>query len=453
MRFGILPLFLTGLIAVAFAAWGYNQYSMRRSMEVSLNNRYQRAFYDLLTKTQNVEVLLGKGLVVNGREQSSAIFASVWQQSMMAQEDLGQLPVSPQLTGRTAKFLSQVGDYANTLIRRAGTGAAVTREEWDRLRNLYSQATILNRELHKVEARVASGGANFWEIPRAMASSKQGAPMGPPQHADFRSINREMQTYPTLVYDGPFSDHMERKSPLGLTGPDISATGARDRALALLDRSPGTTYSAKVTGLVRGKIQAYQVQINGRKAGGDERATFLISKKGGHPVLLVTGRKIGTPRISMTDAQRRAERYLTKLGLGKMRLTYSIRQNGIATFTFAGEEQGTVIYPDLVKIAVALDNGQVTGMEGSDYLMSHHTRAPLKPKITLEQARSFLSPNLKVESSRPAVIPTDGGNEKLTYEFKSTLAANTFLVYIDAATGEEAKVLQLFSSPNGTLAM
>lgn len=454
MRFGALPLFLTALIAVAISAWGYSQYSQRRIVEIDLNNRYQRAFYDLIAQTQNLEVLLGKSLAVSGREQSSAIFASIWQQAMMAQSNLNQLPVSLRLTGRTSKFLTQVADYANTLIKRAGTGAAVTAESWQRQKTLYNQAVALNRELRKVEASVAAGGAGFWQIPRAMASRRAEAGMGPPQsQVDFRALNREMQIYPTLVYDGPFSDHMEQRTPLGLTGPMISPDAARDRALTLVDRTSGTTYTARVAGTVNGKISSYQVKVTGRRPGADENGTFLISKKGGHLVLFIFGRNIGASKIDMAEAQRRAERFLTRLNLGRMRLTYSIRQNGTATYTFVGEEQGTVIYPDLVKITVALDNGQVIGMDAAGYLMAHHPRGTFKPRLSLEQARSFLNPNLKVESARPAVIPTDAGKEKLTYEFKSTIGPNTFLVYIDADNGEEAKILKLVTSSAGTLAM
>jgi germination protein YpeB len=454
MRFGALALFLTALVAVAFAAWGYNQQQMRRSLEIDLNNRYQRAFYDLITETQNLEVLLGKGLAVGGREQSSAIFASIWQQAMMAQSNLGQLPIPTQLTGRTAKFLSQVADYSNSLVRRAGTGAAVTRDFWEREKDLYNQAVALNRELRKVEAQIAANGPRFWEIPRAVAGTRGAAQLGPPHpQADFRALNREMQVYPTLIYDGPFSDHMERQKPLGLTGPTISPDKARDRALAVVDRSRGTTYSASVAGNVNGKIPAYQVKVAGRRAGTDEAVTCLISKKGGHPVLMIVGRKIGAPTLEMADAQRRAAEYLSRINLGDMRLTHSIRQNGVATCTFVGQEQGAVIYPDMLKVNVALDDGQVIGLDAMDYFMAHHQRETFRPRLTLEQARSFLNPNLKVRSGRLALIPTDGGREQLTYEFRSTIGPNTFLVYIDADNGEEAKILKLERTAAGTLIM
>ncbi|WP_334109315.1 germination protein YpeB [Thermodesulfitimonas autotrophica] len=454
MRVNSLTLFLTGIIAVAIAAWGYNQYTLRRAMELDLNARYQRAFYELLTNTQNLEVLLSKSLVVNGREQAGAVFSSVWQQAMAAQANLGQLPISTELTARTAKFLTQVADYANTLVRRAGTGAPVTRDHWERLRRLYDQAAVLNRELHRMEARVATNGAYFWEITRTAAAKRGVAQVSLPQaHADFRAINREMQTYPTLIYDGPFSDHMERKKPLGLTGSVISAADAEKRALAVIDRVRGTAYSAKTTGTVKGRIEAYRVEVTGSRPGADEKATCLISRKGGHPVLMLLGRDIGGARVDLAAAEERAAHYLDRLGFPKMRLSYSIRRNGMVTFNFVGEEDGVVVYPDMVKVTVALDNGQVVGLDATPYLMAHHPRQAFRPSLTLEQARSFLSPHLKVEKGRLALIPTDAGEEKLTYEFRGTVGPNTFLIYLDAANGEEVKVLKLITSAAGTLVM
>ncbi len=454
MRFGTLALFLTALVAVAFAAWGYNQQQMRRGLELELNNRYQRAFYDLITETQNLEVLLGKGLAVGGREQSSAIFASIWQQAMMAQSNLGQLPIPTQLTGRTAKFLSQVADYSNTLVRRAGTGSAVTEEYWEREKDLYNQAVALNRELRQVQAQVDANGPRYWGITRAVAGMRGAAQTGPPQPGvDFRALNREMQVFPTLIYDGPFSDHMERRTPVGLTGAAASPEKARERALAIVDRSRGTNYAASIGGNVNGQIPAYQVKIAGRRAGADEAVTCLISKKGGHPLLMIMGRNIETPTMDMAAAEKRAAEYLARINLGGMRLSHSINQNGVATYTFVGQEQGAVIYPDMVKVNVALDNGQVIGLDAVDYFMSHHQRETFKPRLTLEQARSFLNPHLTVQSGRLALIPTDGGREQLTYEFRSTVGPNIFLVYIDADNGEEARILKLERTGAGTLAM
>jgi hypothetical protein len=37
-------------------------------------------------------------------------------------------------------------------------------------------------------------------------------------------------------------------------------------------------------------------------------------------------------------------------------------------------QNGIVLYPELIKVTVALDNGEKTGAETSGYLMSHRQR-------------------------------------------------------------------------------
>ncbi len=45
-----------------------------------------------------------------------------------------------------------------------------------------------------------------------------------------------------------------------------------------------------------------------------------------------------------------------------------------AVIPFALVQNGVIIYPDLVKVTVALDNGDIVGYEAMGYLMSHHDR-------------------------------------------------------------------------------
>ena len=64
-----------------------------------------------------------------------------------------------------------------------------------------------------------------------------------------------------------------------------------------------------------------------------------------------------------------------------------------------------------------------------------------------------MNPNLKIITSRMAVIPTEGKRERLCYEFKGELGEKRFIVYIDANTGEEADILQVIDTENGSLTM
>ena len=52
-----------------------------------------------------------------------------------------------------------------------------------------------------------------------------------------------------------------------------------------------------------------------------------------------------------------------------------------------------------------------------------------------------------------AIIPTDSKDEVLTYEFKGMVGNREFLIYINAETAQEEKVLMIRETPGGILTM
>ena len=121
------------------------------------------------------------------------------------------------------------------------------------------------------------------------------------------------------------------------------------------------------------------------------------------------------------------------------------------TINFAYEQNGVIIYPDLIKIKIALDNGQIMGMETSGYLNSHYVRNIENPKITLEEAKKTLNKKLEVESEKLAIIPTEYQTEILCYEFKGKVNDKNYIVYINAENGREEDILLIVDTGNGTL--
>ena len=104
------------------------------------------------------------------------------------------------------------------------------------------------------------------------------------------------------------------------------------------------------------------------------------------------------------------------------------------------------------KVGIALDTGEVVSFDATGYLMNHHQRSGLNTNASVEAAKAAVSTMLQVQSSKYAVIPTDGGKEVLTIEFLCKSEDNTdVLVYIDPTTNEEKEILLLTYSDNGIL--
>ena len=110
------------------------------------------------------------------------------------------------------------------------------------------------------------------------------------------------------------------------------------------------------------------------------------------------------------------------------------------------------MYPDLIKVKIALDNGEVLGIEATNYLNSHNENRNLKtPKITKEQALELVNPKLEIISTDMAIIPTEWNTEIQCWEIKGKTSENDFIVYINVETGEEEDILMIIDTPNGTL--
>jgi len=119
-------------------------------------------------------------------------------------------------------------------------------------------------------------------------------------------------------------------------------------------------------------------------------------------------------------------------------------------------QDGVLIYPDQLKVKVALDDGSILSYDALAYLTSHTVRKLPKPAIEADEARELLSPALTVtDPARLAVIPVETVDtpEAYCWEFRGTSYGEQFFVYVNAETGTEEKILQLITTSEGSLTM
>ena len=240
-RYTIALASLLVLLGVA-AFWGADQAQARRSAETRLENKYNRAFYESLQRSKNVEALLSKGLASGSPNNMDNLFSDLWYNANAAQENLHQLPLSHNVVAKTSKFLTQVGDYAYAITKR-DDGTKMTDEDRSTMRELYKTAQALNRELTKVQQQAAAGKFRWSEVQKGISSNFAKGSMSADR--SFRNVESQMQELPTLIYDGPFSDHLERAKPLGVTGKEVTAEQAEEKARSFIDFKRSKSYRRK----------------------------------------------------------------------------------------------------------------------------------------------------------------------------------------------------------------
>lgn len=440
---------------------GYQQYNSRRNLEVMVNNQYYRSFYDLMTSVENVRVGLGKSLAAGSPTMQVASLSDVWREAGSAQSNLNSLPISHNLLMRTSTFLTQVGDFSFVTAKKLASQIELTAEDWNQINELKQQSDSLVKDLEGLQADVVSGDMNWVELARYANSDLKDAPAATgAMNTGFTKVDEQIQQIPTLIYDGPFSDHLERREPLGVTGENISADQAKEVAKNSVPFD-ASQYLVYVEEEIRGKIPGYRIKLEpsgdsskNSKSSGKPSAIVDITKVGGHIMMMSIDHEYNETKISLEDGVKSAEQFLRSIGMNNMAATYASEASGVAVIPFVYMQEGVTIYPDLVKVKVALDTGDIVGYEAAGYLMSHRIRQIPVAQVTSEEAMTHLSSSFQINGEpKLAMIPVDivASDEVLCWELSGTSFGDEYYIYVNAITGGEEKVLQVISTEEGRL--
>ena len=423
-------------------------YLKQREYRQVSENSYNMAFYELVDYVGNVETYLAKSLISSTSEHGAETLTNLWREANLAQSYLARLPIESQELENTEKFLNQVSDYSYSLSRKNIYDEELTQEDWNNLKQLHSYSVELENTLNQLSDDLNTGRFSWGELTKkgTVAFAQQ---VDNISKESFSNLEENFHEYSGLIYDGAFSEHLTNHEKVGLTGEDIQ----EEQAKKIAEEFVGKDQIREIMNLgfsENATIPVYDFSITNHQ---DETTNISISKKGGHIVSMNRNRTVNSEVISQEEADRKAKEYLTSKGFYDMKETYYLKQEGIVTINYAATQNNVVIYSDLIKVKVALDNGEVLGMETTGYLNNHKQRDLSKVKITQQEAKKSLNNNLQIQSEGMAIIPTEWQTEILCYEFKGIVEDREFLVYINCENGREEDVLMITNTPNGTLTM
>lgn len=421
----------------------------KKNKEVQLvnTNLYNSNFYELVDYIQNVETYLSKSTISTSSTHSAETLTYLWREANLAQTYLSELPIQSQELENTSKFLNQVSDYSYALSRKNIKGEDLTEEELKNLEELHSYSLELENTLNELALELENGALSWKDLTKK--DNGQFAQSVSSSLDIFDQLEQNFHEYSGLIYDGAFSEHLTSSNPKMIKGDEISEEDAAKKAKDFL----GENNVSEISNLganENANILAYNFSIKNN----DGKTTYIsISKKGGYVIYSSFNREIKEQKLNYEEANNKALEYLKQKGFDNMKETYYLAENGILTINYAYVQQDIIMYPDLIKIKVALDNGEILGIETTGYLSNHEERNLKTAKITKEEAKKKLNKNLNIMSEKMAVIPTEYKTEIFCYEFKGKIDDREFIVYINAETGEEEDILVIYNTPNGVLTM
>lgn len=436
------------ILLIIVVGLGIVLYAKQKEYKQVSENNYNMAFYELVDYVQNVETYLAKSLISSTSEHGAETLTNLWREANLAQSYLARLPIESQELENTEKFLNQVSDYSYSLSRKNIYHEALTDEDLKNLKDLHSYSVELQNTLNQLSEDLNTGRFSWKELTNkgTIAFAQQ---VDNISKESFSNLEENFHEYSGLIYDGAFSEHLTNHEKRGLTGEEIDEEKAKLIAEEFVGKenikeNKNLGFSENAT------VPVYDFSITNQE---NNTIQISISKKGGHVVYMNTNREVNAEVISQEEADKKGKEFLEAKGFKNMKETYYLKQEGIVTINYAYTQENVVMYPDLIKVKVALDDGEILGIETTGYLNNHTQRDVSNIKIAKEEAKKTLNKELQIESEGLAIIPTEWQSEILCYEFKGKVEDREFLVYINAENGREEDILIITNTPNGTLTM
>ena len=432
----------TVLVLLAVIVLGYLFINQKNAYATTKENEYNMVFYEVVEYVQNLKTYLAKSMISKSAEHGAEMLTHVWREANLAQAYLGMLPIESQELENTEKYLNQLSEYSYSLSRKNIEGEGLTEDDINKIKELYNYSNDLANTLNEMSDELNNGTLTWEDLMKNTESSEIA------EVSTFDVVEENFHEFTGLIYDGAFSEHIISSDKKGLTGDEIDEETAKQLAEQFIGKEK--IKNTQNNGLVEnGDIPVYRFEMTTNE---EQKIGISISKKGGHVVYLISNRNIGEIQLDEQEAIAKGKEYLKSKGFDNMQETYYMKQDGFITINFAYVQNDVIIYADLIKVKVALNNGEIIGLETTGYLNSHYQRNIPTQKISAESARKQLSANAQVTSERLAMIPTEWKTEKFCYEFKGKIEEIDFIAYINAQTGEEEDILIVTNTENGTLA-
>ena len=403
-------------------------YKKNDTANAQLEAHYQQAYYTLLDETNDMEIKLNKTLMSSSSKTKLEYLRDVMKGAEVSANALSALSSADVSVENTMKFINQTGDFSAFLVEKLEGGENISKEQRASLEKIRDMMVKLGNELNQVKDKIAEGNL-FIETNNALTDI-------------FSGLNDTSVEYPQLIYDGPFSDALNDKETKGLSGDDINEARGREiletvfKNYGIKNISFKGEWNADIPSL------NFDATING------SYTSVQLAKKGGMILSVNTYRDITDPKLSEDECAVIGKQFLEKLGYKNMTAVWTCNDNSTVFINYAPLVDGIIYYPDLIKLKIASDNGNILGLEARNYAFNHTTRTLPTPALSSAEAQKKLSVSDGATGGKLCLIPYKTNAEKLAYEFIVT-TNGTYYIYVDAVSGEEINILYVVSTTGG----
>ncbi|AWB45034.1 germination protein YpeB [Paenibacillus sp. CAA11] len=434
------------VLLVGALIWGYQESQTRNSIQIKAENQYQRAFHDLSYHVDRLHGELGNTLAVHSN--SSGVhrkgLMNVWRITSEAQSEINQLPLTLLPFNQTEEFLSRISKFSYQTAARDLTKQPLTEKEKNNLKELYKSSEQISKGLQQVQDKVITNRLRWMEVDNALATEAE--PKDNTIIDGFKTVDKQVSQYPELDYGPSVLSVYHKRSVKQLGEKPATVKEIQSKAARFLSLPNPSILQVNENGTGT-DWASYTAVYKGQGKKGQPAVTLDFTRNGGDLISFHNSREVGPRKVSAAEARQKAEKFLESKGFSNMKAVTYDEYDNIGSLTYVRSDKGTLIYPEKLSLRMALDNGEVTGMQCSDYVYEQHTsKTTPKPNMSLAEARKHLNPDFKESYHRTVVIDNDASQRIAAYEFGGRINGSVYKIFLNGDTGEEEKIEEVRQS-------
>jgi len=443
VRKKLLYLLVPAILVIALvgtAAWGYQEMGSRQKLQNRAEGQYQKAFYELTWHLENITGQLAQLLVSSSQEQATITLATIWRQVFAAQANIGSLPLALVPLAQTEKFLDNTSVVSSFLLSQtAQQEGGLSDNSLRTIEDLYERGQALSQDLNELGAQILNRELSWTEVETATFAADRNLEDNTIING-FKLTEKKLEGYPEINQAADFQP-VEPQTKVIKGQNEVNAREAAELAVKWWYPDPqGRQAAFNYEGV--GDIPTFGFEIAPAQ---DEMVPVYIdvSKLDGTVLWAMYPRPVPVSELDLTEAAEKAQAFLEKHDYTGFVEVKSYQEDNVGVFTFIPQQGEVLLYPDQVKLEVALDNGEIIGFEATPHYMFHHTREIPSAEISVASLRPMISPRLKVETIRPALIVNTWNKEVLTWEVRGSFDQEKFAIFYNAQTGSEESIVRI----------
>ncbi|WP_101844107.1 germination protein YpeB [Halobacillus sp. Marseille-P3879] len=418
---------------VGLAVFGYKEHQDKNAILIQAENSYQRAFHELTSDVDTLHDKIGATLAMNSRKQLSPQMAEIWRLTSEASSDVGQLPLTLMPFNKTEEFLYDIGDFAYDTAIRDLDKEPLSDQEIAGLEELYKQSGDVKNELRKVQNMVLRDNLRWMDVELALATNEE---TGDNTIINgFETVEKSMDGFQQTNAETGISARPDENDLSHLKGDEITKKEAIKSAQNWFGKVEPDEFTVTNSG------KGADIPTVTASFHNEERNGYMdMTKQGGYPLTIMVSRDVEDSKISLNEASEKAKTYVDKLELKDMEMVESNQYDNEGVFKFVYKKDGVRYYPGAVQVKVALDNGEMLGLDALQYYSRPNETIEEEPGLSEDEAKEMINPNLDVQENHLAVIEDEEQETILCYEFLTTKDDETYRIFINADNGHEEKV-------------